>query len=604
MITALLFFYSGVSILFAQQNTSNSNSVKVKKASKKIERGVKNENQDTLAQGYFDLGETYYQQGDAAKSESYYQKAKGLYEKINDAEGIAKSSRALARVQEDLNKNKEAISNYSTAQKNNVITGDTNANMLNSNDVGRLLKPDSSRLQERFIQTNLKLSIGKKDTAEIISNYSRLGNYNVKLNNTLTAVGAYANAYSFSANAPLQAMLLNQQITDVYLKEKNFKKAIETKQFILKEPFVQSSTQWQAKEIASLADIYLQKKDDTTAVNLLQESYALSIKNGHTLEAKECIKKLDSIFQSTGKKDRSLQLYKSFLDILPAVIKKDSSLVDAKVIAETEIKIKELETEKALKDDLIRGKNIFNSWLIGSIAVLLLLVGIVLYMLKKLRIRNKKIALQSLRREMNPHFIFNSLNSINQFISSNNELEANQYLTKFSTLMRRVMENSKDDFVLFSKENELLQNYLDLEKSRFPDKFDFNISIDDAIYSEEHLFIPGMLIQPHLENAIWHGLRYMDEKGLLQLNFTKVNNGIQIVIEDNGIGMAESKKHKTNNQKQHKGRGIANTLERIDILNELYHQKITCITEDKPAPGRGVKVTLTVPALKNFVHED
>ena len=77
---------------------------------------------------------------------------------------------------------------------------------------------------------------------------------------------------------------------------------------------------------------------------------------------------------------------------------------------------------------------------------------------------------------MNPHFIFNSLNSINQFIANNNELEANQYLTKFSTLMRRVMENSKEDFVPFSKETELLQNYLELEKSRFPDKFDFNIT--------------------------------------------------------------------------------------------------------------------------------
>jgi LytS/YehU family sensor histidine kinase len=221
-------------------------------------------------------------------------------------------------------------------------------------------------------------------------------------------------------------------------------------------------------------------------------------------------------------------------------------------------------------------------------------------MLRKLRIRNKKIALQSLRREMNPHFIFNSLNSINQFIAGNNELEANRYLTKFSTLMRRVMENSREDFVLFSKEIELLQNYLDLEKSRFPDKFDFTISLDDALLADEHLYLPGMLIQPHLENAIWHGLRYMNEKGVLQLRFTRTRQGMEIIIEDNGIGIAESKRNKTGNQKKRTGRGISNTLERIKILNELYRQHITCTVEDKTTPEKGVRIKMMVPLLKNY----
>ena len=251
-------------------------------------------------------------------------------------------------------------------------------------------------------------------------------------------------------------------------------------------------------------------------------------------------------------------------------------------------------------DDLIKRKNILNYWLIGSVLVLGLFVAAILYILRKLRIRNKKIALQSLRREMNPHFIFNSLNSINQFIANNNELEANQYLTKFSTLMRRVMENSKEDFVLFAKEVELLKNYLELEKSRFPDKFDFAIYLDEELLVDEHLYIPGMLVQPHLENAIWHGLRYSKDKGLLQLSFNRKVTGMEIIIEDNGIGIAESKKTKTENQKSRNGRGITNTMERIKILNELYHQHMTCEVEDKPAPARGVRVKLFVPVLKNF----
>ncbi len=583
--------------ILAQQQESGSK--KIKSASRKIESGFKKDNPDTLASGYFDLGESYYQKGELSKSESYYQKSKALFEKIADAEGIAKSSRALAKVQEDLHKNKEAISNYTTAQKNTTKTGDITGNTLNSNDIGRLSSPDSVQLQEKLLLDNIQLGLTNKDTNEIVTNFSRMGDINLKNNQSFRALNSFSNAYQFSKNNPEKALLYNQRITDLYLQDKNFPKAIETKKEILKQGFVQSSTQLQAKEITSLADIYIRKKEDSTAIRLLNESYLLSIKNGHTLEAKKCIEKLDSIFQSIGKKEMSLRLYKDFLGKLPGIISKDSSLTDSKVITETEAKIKQLESEKALKDDLIRRKSIFNYWLIGSIILLVLFIGIVLVMLKKMRTNNKKIALQSLRREMNPHFIFNSLNSINQFISNNNELEANRYLTKFSTLMRRVMENSKEDFVLFSNETELLQNYLELERSRFPDKFDFNISIDDELYESEGHSIPGMLIQPHLENAIWHGLRYIDEKGFLQLSFSKSPKGMDILIEDNGIGIAESKKSKTVNQQKHSGRGITNTLERIKILNELYHHNITCVVEDKKAPERGVRVKITVPLIKN-----
>ncbi|TMI74853.1 MAG: tetratricopeptide repeat protein [Bacteroidetes bacterium] len=573
---------------------------KVKRASGKIESGIKKNNPDTLAGGYFDLGESYYQNGEMGKAETYYQKAKSLFEKMDDAAGIAKSSRALAKVQEDLKKNKEALGNYNTARDNSQKTGDITLNTLNGNDISRLSKPDSVLLQERLIQSNIDLGIKKGDTGEIVTNFSRMGELNLKYKKTTGAINAFKQAYQFSINNPGQAMKFNDIITDVYLQNKNFSKAIETKKDFLGQGYVQSSSQLKAREITSLADIYIQKKEDTTAIQLLNESYDLSVKNGHTLEARTSIERLDSIFQSKGRRDLSLQLYKNFLQQLPAIIARDSSIADNRIVAETETRVRQLETEKNLKDDLIRRKNNFNYWLIAFIGILVVFIAIILNMVKKLRLRNKKIALQSLRREMNPHFIFNSLNSINQFIANNNELEANRYLTKFSTLMRRVMENSKEDFVLFSQEIDLLRNYLELEKSRFDDKFDFSIEIDDPLFADERLYIPTMLVQPHLENAIWHGLRYIADKGFLKLSFTRTGPGVEIVIEDNGIGIAASKDSKTANQKKHSGRGITNTMERISILNEVYHQNIICEVEDKMAPDRGVRVKIIVPVLKDF----
>jgi len=596
----LLFLFTNITSVATAQASKTNSEKKIKQAQEKVRSGFKKDNPDTLAQGYYDLGESFYQKGELQKSEGYYQKAKTLYEKENDAEGIAKASRALGKVQEDLNKNKEAIGSYNTARDNNLKTGDISNSLLNGNDIRRLSASDSAQVIESLIQKNITAGLVNKDTSEIVSNFSRMGDIGVKNRNTPLALDGYANAYNYSKNNPEQALRFNQRITDVYLQNKDYQKAIDTKQELLNEPFVANSTKVKAKEIVSLADIYLLKHEDSTALRLLHQSYSLAVRNGHTLEAKSSIEKLDSLFRINGKKELSLQLYKDFLSQLPAIIAKDSSIADNQLIAETETRIKELETEKALKDDLIRRKNILNYWLIGSVLVLAVFAAAILYILRKLRIRNKKIALQSLRREMNPHFIFNSLNSINQFIANNNELEANQYLTKFSTLMRRVMENSKEDFVLFAKEVELLKNYLELEKSRFPDKFDFAINLNEELLVDEHLYIPGMLVQPHLENAIWHGLRYTNDKGLLELSFNRRVTGMEIIIEDNGIGIAESKKTKTQNQKSRSGRGITNTMERIKILNELYHQHMTCEVEDKPAPDRGVRVKLFVPVLKNF----
>ena len=594
LVILLLINAGSIVPVYAQSKKSD----KFKKASQKVETGIDDRNDDSLAQGYFDMGDNYYQKGELEKSESYYKKSKNVYERKKNAAGIAKSSRALAIVQEDLNKKKEAQSNYYTAEGNAVITGDSVARKLNANDLERLLKPDSSKLQKQALQSNINLGLKNKDTTGLINSYNRLGDFDLKANGISAAVQSYSNVYKLSKNQPEVALRFNQKITDVYLKDKNFTQAIETKKQVLQEPFVANSTQLKASEITSLADIYIQKKEDSTAITLLRQSYLISVQNGHTLEARKCVEKLDSIFRSSGKTAMSLQLYKGFLSELPNIIDKDSSLIDNKIIAETEERLKQLEVEKNLKDDLIRKKNIFNYWLIGSMIVLLSFIAVILFVVKKLRVKNKKIALQSLRREMNPHFIFNSLNSINQFIANNNELAANQYLTKFSTLMRRVMENSKEDFVQFSKEAELLQNYLELERSRFPDKFDFKITVDDELFADEDILIPGMLIQPHIENAIWHGLRYMETKGYLELSFIKKQNAVCIIIEDNGVGIAESKRNKTVNQQKHSGRGMSNTLERIKILNELYHQNITCVIEDKAEPATGVKIILTVPITK------
>ncbi|WP_308006074.1 histidine kinase [uncultured Chryseobacterium sp.] len=544
---------------------------------KKLKKAVDTKDESSQADSYYNIGESFFNNGNFQKSEEYYTKAKNIYEKLNDKPNIEKASRKLAQSQEKQNKISPAISNYNRAAEVSY----SKSRALNSNDVTRL-SVNSAEAKEEAIQNNIQLNEKEKDKGgELAANYTQMADINIQQNDIPKAEVNLTNAYKISKKeAPQQALEINQKLTDFYVENKNFDKAIEAKKTVLKEDFVKENSKKQVEQIQELADIYIKKNDPKEAIDLLKKSYGIALEKGHTLEAQKSVKKLDSLYNVSENTDASVKLYRDFLGKLPDLVSKDKSLVDEKILEDTEQRIAQLEKEKQLKDELIRKKNVFNYSLIFALIVLIGLIIFIFRTLKKVQIKNKKIALQSLRREMNPHFIFNSLNSVNHFIATNNELEANQYLTKFSKLMRGVMENSTEDFIPFQQELDLLQNYLALEKTRFADKFDYEIHVDESLNTQS-LKVPGMLVQPFLENAIWHGLRYRTTKGFLNLSFEKENEQLKITVEDNGIGIEESKKQKTEHQKARKGRGMKNTLERIDLLNDLYKKEISCTVKDK-----------------------
>ncbi|WP_294245082.1 histidine kinase [uncultured Chryseobacterium sp.] len=561
--------------------------------SSKLKKAFDKNDETAQADSYYNIGETFFKDGNFRKSEEYYTKAKTIYEKLNDRPNIEKTSRKLAQSQEKQNKIAPAISNYSRAAE----TGVSQSKAVNSNDAARL-SAASPEVKAEAIQNNILMNEKQNDQADLAVSYSQMAEVNLQQNNVAGAEKNLNRAYKISkAEAPQQALEINQKLTDFYVDNKKFDKAIEAKKIVLKEDFVKENSEKEVEQIRELADIYIKKNDPEEAIGLLKKSYRIALEKGHTLEAQKSVKKLDSLYNVSGNTDASVRLYRDFLGKLPQLVVKDKSLVDEKVLEDTEQRISQLEKEKELKDELIRKKNIFNYSLIGVLAVLTGLVIFILLILRKVKVRNKKIALQSLRREMNPHFIFNSLNSVNHFIATNNELEANQYLTRFSRLMRGVMENSTEDFIPFQQELDLLRNYLALEKTRFVDKFDYEIKIDESL-NTQHLKIPGMLVQPFLENAVWHGLRYRDSMGFLKLTFGKEAQYLNITIEDNGIGIEESKKQKTEHQKMREGRGMKNTLERIALLNDLYRQEIRCrIIDNKDIPGVSVEIRFKLTAI-------
>lgn len=586
--------FTFVLFLFSSNNLYSQSSRDTKEIvaeSSKLKKAVDTKNESAEADSYYNIGETYFNSGNFPKSEEYFIKSKNIYEKLNDTQNLEKVTRKLAQSQENQNKLKSALNNYEKASN---IGSTKSKRVLNANDASRLASPAAESKAEA-IQSNIQISQKENNKEDLAAGYSQMADVNIEQRNIPKAEENYSNAYKISKeNAPQQALAINQKLTDLYVDNKNFDKAIAAKKEVLSEDFVKNNSQKKVEQIQQLADIYIKKNDPEEAIVLLKNAYDIALNKGHTLEAQISVKKLDSLYAISQNTDASVQLYRDFLGKLPDLVSKDRSLVDNKILEDTEQRISQLEKEKQLKDELIRKKNIFNYSLIAVLVLLSALVIFIFLTLKKVQVKNKKIALQSLRREMNPHFIFNSLNSVNQFIATNNELEANQYLTKFSKLMRGVMENSAEDFISFQQELDLLQNYLALEKTRFADKFDYEIKVDENL-NQQNLQIPGMMVQPFLENAIWHGLRYRSEKGFLKLSFKKESQHLKISVQDNGIGIEESKKQKTVHQKNREGRGMKNTLERIRLLNDLYKKDITCLIKDSK---NGVLVEITYKLIR------
>lgn len=218
---------------------------------------------------------------------------------------------------------------------------------------------------------------------------------------------------------------------------------------------------------------------------------------------------------------------------------------------------------------------------------------------------NQLLELKSLRTQMNPHFIFNALNSVNNFISKNDEKSANKYLSEFSHLMRMVLDYSKQDFISLREEIELNELYLKLEHFRFRDKFDYDfINKVDATYLDTK--VPPMLIQPFIENAVWHGLRYKENKGHLKVTFEQSDDVIQVVIVDDGIGRVRSKALKTKNQLNHKSTGLNNVINRLIVLNKAYGQNFEVEVVDlyPDQDDTGTKAILKIPIKRHPENND
>ena len=287
---------------------------------------------------------------------------------------------------------------------------------------------------------------------------------------------------------------------------------------------------------------------------------------------------------------------------------------------ETEKRITQFKADQKIKDLTIEKEQNKNKIAYGTLGAIVIIGGISFFALRQKRRADKISSMQqasesekkklelemrwfdselkALRSQMNPHFIFNCMASIQSFMTQNDPASAAKFLSKFARLIRTTLENSMQTFTLLEAELKMLEDYMELEKLRFGNKFIFSIEVDENI-DPEITEVPSMLIQPYLENAIIHGIGALkDKQGQLYISLKKENNILQCAITDNGVGRKKAQEIKKQNEISHKSLGMSILQERLELINakgNINVQSNIIDLQDEQGNPSGTCVELRIP---------
>jgi tetratricopeptide (TPR) repeat protein len=366
----------------------------------------------------------------------------------------------------------------------------------------------------------------------------------------------------------------------------------------------------------ALQQLSLQPREQyIKAIAYLNRSIDLAKEIGAPDREIEPLESLSKLYEKQKNFAKALDAYKQ------AVVLKNSSLNDKK---KQEITRLEMQYDFDKKEALINASNdkkhalaaaeinkqkvIRNASIgIGGILMLAAITIFIFYTRRKDAIEKKKEAefntqvadteMKALRAQMNPHFIYNSLNSINDYIDKHDTAKATLYTTKFAKLMRMILENSEQKEIPIADDLKALELYMQLEALRMNNKFDYQIDVDEDI-DQENTLIPPLILQPFVENSIWHGISKKQDNGKIWIHIKKEGNMITCIVEDNGIGMHESANSRTEEDILHrKSLGMKITNARIDIINKLKKSRAVVTLSDLEG---GTKIEVKLPEALAF----
>lgn len=539
-------------------------------------------NRAHVAYGLYEIGVLNFYLENYVQSLTAYQKVLDFHKENKSKGEIAKLLHAIAHVQRNIDK-REAIKSYEKA----IVLWEQ------IND-----------------QEGITIS-----TEGIGNAYDELKEYDKAEYYLLKAL-----AMAKKEKRPIGIASVANNLGIMYGKMGNYKKALKYHLVALDIREKLASKDNLAKSLTKIGDTYAKLGEIDLAKNYLFKSLEIAKEIQISALLRGNYKALMELNESTNNITEAFKYQKLYMIVKDSIFnsEKRKQLIELENKYETVQKDKEiivLIKEKEVQQVKTEQQATFRNALIGGILLLAAIAGLIIYTLRQ-RLKNQKLVaakneeikisnlreqlgtleMKALRAQMNPHFLFNCMNSINRMILSEDNDNASKYLTKFSKLVRLMLENSENPKVTLKDELAMLKSYIELEAIRFKGKINYSIDVDETIDKEASL-IPSMILQPFVENAIWHGLLHTNKAGELTITIKEEKDHLLCSITDNGVGREASLKLQKKTKLKKKSLGIKITTDRLKLLTKEKIKEVINIIDlkDEDNNALGTQVDILIP---------
>jgi tetratricopeptide (TPR) repeat protein len=433
-------------------------------------------------------------------------------------------------------------------------------------------------------------------------NYHNIGYAQEAMGNYKNAMENYQRSLMFNndINSDVGRVICYNSIGSLEIKLGRLNEAREIIEQALSKSIDIGDQFYIATSYNNLGWVNLELKEFEIAKEYLEKALETSIKYNLTSSSVEAHKKLSELYEQLGEHQPALYHYKTGIDMENTITnERNFQYVNDIVLEyENEVKNKQIQLLADRNEELLKNQKLY--LLIIFSVVLLAVIMIALNRNRQLRQEKQILTLEQdmLRSQMNPHFIFNSLNSIKHFIINNDQQNAVYYLNKFAKLIRKILVSNTEKHISLEDELETMKLYLSVENMRFSNQIDFLIDIDPSINTSA-IKVPSLILQPFLENALWHGLSSKADDKKIKLEVSKgTKNHVAVTITDNGIGRVESEKINRDKSLNRKSVGLNITKARLSNFSKRfttdYNLTITDLY-DQDQKATGTKVELHIP---------